>query len=693
MTWRQPEALRPSRGPSHGAAAFLITIFLLVMYPGSQAIGGWRTLLSPEAQPLCTGRRGFRAVTAVTPDGTGGVFILTADAVGETNVPLDDDVDIYLIHLNEWFERVPFPLLYLGDDPCGALITGGRGGQIAFGSVALIPGSFVMAGVDTGSDPWRDHRGVFFQGSDSSGERLFGPGVRRVGDPERVTDLPVIVGDGVGGFLIGWHEGLLDSSTFDRLVLLRFDGHGKALWPEPVIVSRTVGTISGADTVMVGDESGGAYIAWGERGEETTGGRHFYRVQGIDREGKPRWDDGGLILVIPDPPRSGVALFPDGDAGVVAAFAVKGIRAQKISASGQKLWGETGREISTGSYAGPVGSPFIAGTRDRHLYVTWKGERGGLTDLLVRRIELDGAIPWMSYATLTFDRAALFNRGHLVLDDGSLAVVWDEIRDMDGGRETDVYGQTIDPRGRLKGPPEGFPIIEAPGRQHLPVAFHAGTGSPPRLTVIWSDDRFETLEGPSTALLIQQVVLHSSPRLDPFEPVRLRQGEEVTLSLHGDDIYTLVRVETGVAVTGYPVSVVPDSEDGPGDTITLSLRADDAAPLGPRELTLVNSDGGAVTIDEAFVIELDPARVDIDRSGRIDGFDLALIARSFGLREGEGFYSPDADIDADGMVDGADLALLASRFGGAVVAGRLQRENQDPGRVDAALFELAGFIR
>jgi hypothetical protein len=116
-------------------------------------------------------------------------------------------------------------------------------------------------------------------------------------------------------------------------------------------------------------------------------------------------------------------------------------------------------------------------------------------------------------------------------------------------------------------------------------------------------------------------------------------------------------------------------------------------------------------------------RVDIDRSGRVDGYDLALLARSFGAVRGEDFtiqadgtllqnpdlvsspaYTPSrtvvgsgvlnegmdlpapngptggascngaldpltglygipVDINLDGIVDGTDLALLASRFG------------------------------
>jgi len=106
-----------------------------------------------------------------------------------------------------------------------------------------------------------------------------------------------------------------------------------------------------------------------------------------------------------------------------------------------------------------------------------------------------------------------------------------------------------------------------------------------------------------------------------------------------------------------------------------------------------------------------PERADIDESGRVDGYDLALLARAFGSTRGEDFtLQPDAtfartgvfpmetilhtgtrvpgqdvptgdaacdavftpgtglygvpvDINLDGIVDGLDLAFLASRYG------------------------------
>ena len=54
---------------------------------------------------------------------------------------------------------------------------------------------------------------------------------------------------------------------------------------------------------------------------------------------------------------------------------------------------------------------------------------------------------------------------------------------------------------------------------------------------------------------------------------------------------------------------------------------------------------------------------DIDHSGRVDGFDLAIIARGFGRSCGQDGYDAGADLTRDCAVDGEDLSILAAQFG------------------------------
>ncbi len=54
---------------------------------------------------------------------------------------------------------------------------------------------------------------------------------------------------------------------------------------------------------------------------------------------------------------------------------------------------------------------------------------------------------------------------------------------------------------------------------------------------------------------------------------------------------------------------------------------------------------------------------DVDHSGRVDGFDLAILARSFGQSCTDAGYQAEADLTRDCSIDGEDLAVLAAQFG------------------------------
>lgn len=54
---------------------------------------------------------------------------------------------------------------------------------------------------------------------------------------------------------------------------------------------------------------------------------------------------------------------------------------------------------------------------------------------------------------------------------------------------------------------------------------------------------------------------------------------------------------------------------------------------------------------------------DADHSSRVDGFDLARLARAFGSTIGQAHFDSAVDLDRNGAIDGDDLAILAAYFG------------------------------
>ncbi|MFQ5700265.1 MAG: S8 family serine peptidase [Acidobacteriota bacterium] len=150
---------------------------------------------------------------------------------------------------------------------------------------------------------------------------------------------------------------------------------------------------------------------------------------------------------------------------------------------------------------------------------------------------------------------------------------------------------------------------------------------------------------------------HPAPTATATLGSLLQGGAATDLVVSGSGFRPGARVSLGPGVSVSRVDVVSDRE------IHIDLTADRAAPLGTRDLVLTNPDGQSASVPAALRIDFSPAVADINRSGRVDGADLGILARAFGAIEGTTAFRPEADLNNDGFVDGMDLALLAANFG------------------------------
>jgi hypothetical protein len=622
-------------------------------------------LLEPEGRLLCSGAPGPRLIRAILPDGDGGQYLVTDDLRGWFDFSPAEGWDVFLIHLDRGLGPLPVGDGVYAADPCGAILLGGNADQRAGQALPWEPGTLLVAGSDARDGPPR----VFVQEFDAEGRGLLGSAPVVVSNPAIDSRFPVTAPDSQGGVLIAWTE--VGNPFESRILLRRLDGGGTAVWDRPVVVSAGGSAFRTAD--LVPDGEGGAYIAWHEwRADEPGGGSHL-RVQRVGHDGQVRWSPGGLRpLEGDDGPEA--RLVGDGPGGVIVVSAGGAMRAQKISASGNRLWGDAGLALSDPSTAGDAISPDVSIAPDGSVYVTWLA-RGAVGNhrIFARRLERMGGLPWPTPVPVLAHRHGAGWRSQALLADGSLGIVWEDFREDGEIGTSDLYAQAIDRRGRTKAPPDGTPVIVAGGRQSVPMmstprpsgpltGTAAGT-DPPEAIIAWSDTRWTSLRGGSESIVLQTVRFSSAPRFEPIAATSLRQASTATLSLRGDDLHAGLTVDAGAGVVVEEAVVIADSEGGPGDTLHLRVRVDPAAPPGPRDLTVANPDGGSTVLASFLRIDLDPRRIDVDHSGRVDGFDLAILARSFGQMAGERLYVLDADIDVSGQVDGIDLALLAFRFG------------------------------
>lgn len=103
----------------------------------------------------------------------------------------------------------------------------------------------------------------------------------------------------------------------------------------------------------------------------------------------------------------------------------------------------------------------------------------------------------------------------------------------------------------------------------------------------------------------------------------------------------------------------------------VSLNYNPPAPLlGMVRVAVRASDNGGSprTLDRElmrfFTVQTNFPTGDVNRDGRVDGKDLAVLARGFGQDANAGqIVDPDADLNEDGVIDGMDLAILIDNFG------------------------------
>ncbi len=166
-----------------------------------------------------------------------------------------------------------------------------------------------------------------------------------------------------------------------------------------------------------------------------------------------------------------------------------------------------------------------------------------------------------------------------------------------------------------------------------------------------------------------EVAAFPRPVLGTASPSVSMQGSQFTLDLTGTNF------ESGAKVTIDNPGVFLDNPQviSCGHlqvAVTVNPMAPNtrAAEVGWFTLTVENATHTIASKTQAFGVQVNPARFDLDKrydctAGWLDGWDTNALSAVFGSKDGDSLYQPDADIDGDGTVDGNDLAYIGSAFG------------------------------
>jgi hypothetical protein len=460
---------------------------LLILGPTADGLAQWQ----PDGIPVCTATGG-QSELASAYDNAGGVIVVWRDfRSGSTADLYAQRVDAYGTPL--WA-------------PDGVPVCTATGSQQNLGIAPDGSGGVIVA--------WEDWRGfnpdIYAQRIDASGNALWTPDGVPVCTVFRAQTVAVVTPDGSGGAIIAWDDKRLNNST-DDIYMQRIDASGAPVWTldgVPVCAAASSqfvmdiagdgahGAIavwlgSGANNVwaqridasgapvwtldgvaicsasgtelnpqLVADASGGAVFAWQDN---RPGGATY--LQRVDGAGNAQWAADG-IPACATPGGYFQSMIPDGSDGVIIAWsddrftATEDIYAQRVDASGNKLWGAEGEPVCTA--ASDQSAPRLAPDGAGGAILVWADYRSGANcDVYAQRIDANGAdllAPnGVEVCTATADQRG----GVTATSTGRAIAAWADLRDG----TSHVYAMEV-----------GEPATAAGG--DAPAAFSLGVNRP-----------------------------------------------------------------------------------------------------------------------------------------------------------------------------------------------------------------------
>ena len=172
---------------------------------------------------------------------------------------------------------------------------------------------------------------------------------------------------------------------------------------------------------------------------------------------------------------------------------------------------------------------------------------------------------------------------------------------------------------------------------------------------------------PNRARRAYSVRVFNLPNLSSVEPATAAQSFFFDLEVFGFGLRTEATLSLGGDIAVEP----PSFGLGRGGAISLlaEARVDPDAVVSTRDLIYIDTAlsntalGSEVRLPEALRLFAELNSVDLDGSGRVDGFDLARAGRAFGRSQGDAGFDPLVDFTRDGTIDGSDLGTMSIVFG------------------------------
>ncbi|HRH69355.1 MAG TPA: hypothetical protein PLB89_07620 [Flavobacteriales bacterium] len=354
---------------------------------------------------------------AMADDGSGG-------AVMVFRVEAGNGIDVYAQHIDGYGDR-------LWGANGMAICTADQNQSLP----DIIPdgqGGVFMTWMDARALPWD----IYAQHLDASGTALWGVDGTPVSTMSGSAWWPRVVADASGGIYVVWND---DRTEADRAYAQRLDAAGDPLWaPNGIELGSAPGRQSALDAVADGE--GGLVVCWINYLDNTD-----IFAQRIDPSGGLLWSSTGLAVCDTTDRQDSPNIIYDGTNGVYIEWTDgrdptldDRLFAQHLDLDGTKLWAEQGVAVTAGNNC--------------HHHVEFRGFGSDLisvwmedSDIRAQRMSPSGETLWGAASAVVCSAPGTADYPCLIADDTGVISAWTDRRNSN----QDIYCSKIFPDGRL----------------------------------------------------------------------------------------------------------------------------------------------------------------------------------------------------------------------------------------------------
>jgi len=359
--------------------------------------------------------------------------------------------------------------------------------------VCTYPG--IQVGLNMENDPnggaliiWGDSRNpskdLYAQRISSTGDPLWTTNGIAVangsGDEIQNTMLP----DGQGGMMLAYtHTFVGDSDIYAK----HFDGDGNMTWNEPLSLAVTTGNQMGVRMAAIGNQE--FMFTWTDQRNNDP---DIY-AQKVNIAGEMLWSDPFYVfsdqdISLPKPQQNPrIQATSDGAAVIVWEESLESdLFAQKISATGDKLWGESGIALCTAEFS--QNGQRMDSDGNGGVYVVWDDLRNGNDpnfDIYAQHLSSTGEALWDEGGKAICTQPNAQNGGLIKLAGNNVYVNWMDQRNGSIG----LYYQVLDTTGNTLLANDGLRIFWGLSGDTTKGEYRILPRSNDSI-VIWQDTRF-----------------------------------------------------------------------------------------------------------------------------------------------------------------------------------------------------------